>query len=442
MTDVNSSPSERPRTTESIGPVETDSVQGGRVALTVTAVLIVLWACYSLNGFRGWWVPIALSDDDAGAAVRQFVFAGSAVVSLAVLWLSRRVWRTFCSQWPIVLLGAWLVVSVSYSDLPSTTAKRAILFLCGSITAVTVVAISDDPMRRVARLIVGVTGVAAWVSLAWMVAFAPEITTNPARSGLAGISNHPNTLAPALAIGLVMALGTPMGSGLGALWRVASAAGCALALALTTSITSIGLGVVSVALYAALRLPAYWKTLAALVLAGGVAGAMIWGTDRIAEELLGSVGRDTSMSGRGDLWGIVWAEARQTPVFGNGWGAFWIEGRGRDLVGTWNPRQSHNAYIDVILDVGFIGLALFAVLIAVPARTLFMCQSRVSDPFDRSVAAAMLSVLFSLLAVYGLQQSFLGKVDAFAFACVLLICAAGLERSRRERVASPKSEAS
>jgi len=394
----------------------------------VTAALVVLWACYSLNGFRGWWVPITLSDDNSGAAIRQALFAGSAALSVGILWVRGVAWDTVRSQWRLMVLAGWLVASVLYSDLPSITLKRAILFVCGTITAVTFVAVARDPLRRVARLLVGITGGAAWMSIVWMVALSPAITTNPARPGLAGISNHPNTLAPALAIGLVLALGTPLRGKTGLAWRVAAALGCAVALGLTTSVTSIGLGLIATALYFALRLPAYWKTLATLIVIGVGVLVSLWGVDQIAADLLGSIGRDTSMSGRGDLWGIVWSEAQKAPVFGNGWGAFWTEGKGRDLVGTWNPRQSHNAYLDVVLDIGFIGLSLFGLLLVPVLWKLSKTIAGHTDPEKKSIAAAMLAAMLGLLTVYGLQQSFLGKVDAFAFSCVLLISAAALER--------------
>lgn len=401
----------------------------GEVAAWLTTIMFLLWCCYSLNGFRGWWQPIELSDENSGAAIRQVLFGGGALVSLLILWMRGEIWDTIREQWRLMLLGAWLLLTVAYSELPATTAKRAALFVCGTIMAVTIVAVARDPLRRVGGMIILITGLAAWLSIMWWLFFPEAITTNPGRPGLAGISNHPNTLAPALAIGLIASL-----SGLGgrrtALCLV-SALGCGLALVLTWSITSLGMAFVALLVFVTLLLPSYWRALGIVVCAGAAVGVVLLGLSQVRDSVLDGLGRDASMSGRDALWEAIVNRIWTSPVFGQGWGAFWIEGRGRELVGTWNPRQSHNAYLDVLLDLGFVGLGLF-VLVLVPAIwRLYKIWSTPGNP-NRVLAAAMIAVMAGLLLVYAFQQSFLGKVDAFAFAIMLLICTASTASVAKE----------
>ena len=386
----------------------------------VMGTLLGLWACYSLNGFRGWWQPITLSDANEGAAIRQVLFAGSALVSLIVLYARGQVWASLKRQWMLLLMAGWMVLSVGYSDLASRTAKRAILACCGITTAAAVAIACRGSVATLGRWLGVVCSVAGGVSLLWMVAFAPEITTNPGRPGLAGISNHPNTLAPALAIGVVLQLAVPATTRMGGLAKWSGVAACSVALVLTGSVTSMGLGLLALSVYAVLRLPSYWKALAAILVAAAVVGVVFIGVDRLMADSLGAMGRDESMSGRDDLWGAVWETARTKLVFGHGWGAFWTEGKGRELVGTWNPRQSHNAYIDVVLDLGLVGGLIFTLLLGGTAWRLTR-QLRTST--ESPQAAAALAVLVALLASYAFQQSFLGKVDAFPFIVVLLIAA-------------------
>ena len=385
----------------------------------MTTGLIVLWCTYSLNGFRGWWVPISLSDGDSGSAIRQALFAGSAMVSVCVLWLSRRFWSVMSSQWPLALLAAWLMLTTLYSDLPSTTAKRSILFACGAATAVVAGGLARFPLRDTSTVLVAITTIAAWMSLLWWIVLPQDISTNPGRPGLAGISNHPNTLAPAMAIGLVLALGLDRHR---RSLRIAALLGCGIALILTGSVTSIFACLVSLAVYASLHVSPYWRMVACVVACGFAAAVVLLDSDAIAQAMLGSVGRDTSMSGRSDLWSTVWSEVRQAWVFGHGWGAFWIEGRGRELVGTWNPRQSHNAYLDVLLDLGVVGLVVCALAIGRPVLGLARFWKSTTGA-DRHAAAASLSLFAGLFGVYALQQSFIGKVDAFAFIAILLLLA-------------------
>lgn len=398
----------------------------------VSLVLLILWCTYSLNGFRGWWQPIQLSDGDAGSGVRQMLFAGSAVVSLLLLFVSRRVWDTGRAQSVLALIAVWLLMSMLYSDQPSTTLKRAILFGCGSLTAATFVALSKQPLQRTAQSILGICSAAALVSIAWMVAFPAEITTNPGRPGLAGISNHPNTIAPAFAIGLTLALGYPTRTfRTRALVKAICLPACAVALALTTSVTSILFGLICCAVLVVLLLPAYWKTAITFLAGAFGAGIAIVGPDRVRSWILDGINRDETMSGRGELWSIIGSKVREAPFFGRGWGAFWTEGRGRELVTTWNPRQSHNAYLDVMLDVGLIGLAIFALLIIPLVLRLIWNWAKNNTDTPRSVIASLIAIVLGLFTVYALQQSFIGKVDSFAFITLLLVLASVAEESRR-----------
>ena len=131
------------------GPVDAPAL-----LLGLTAAVLALWATYSLNGFRGWWVPIKLSDDDAGAALRQVLFAGSAVVSVGVLYAGGLLWRTLRRHWPLIALVAWISFSTLYSELPSLTAKRSILLACGTTMMLGVVAVARDPIGRITAAII------------------------------------------------------------------------------------------------------------------------------------------------------------------------------------------------------------------------------------------------------------------------------------------------
>lgn len=397
----------------------------GRWATVLTTALFVLWCAYSLNGFRGWWVPITINDADAGSGIRQVLFLGSALISALMLWITGQVWGTIRAQWPLLVLGVWMVASAAYSELPATTIKRSVLFGCGCVTAATVAGMAHDPLRFVARLLAGVASSAALLSIAWWALFPAGVTTNPMRPGLAGISNHPNTLGPALALGVVWCLAAPWGGRWELPIRLGSALLCATALVMTTSITSLGLGLVGLGLFLVFVISAYTRVVVALGAALALLGGSLIGLSRIGDSMLGSVGRDATMSGRGELWSLIAAEIRETPLFGRGWGAFWTEGKGRELVGTWNPRQSHNAYLDVILDLGILGALLFAVVVGSVVVLLF--REYVRGTGRRVLCAGLLTGVVSLLAIYAWQQSFLGKVDSFPFISMIVIATAALQ---------------
>lgn len=408
--------------------------------LWLVVPLLTLWATYSLNGFRMPVQPIELSDSDAGSAMRQALYAGSACAAMLYAWMSGRLWWVIRTQWRLVALAAWLGLTVLYSDLPSTTLKRVILFTCGACTASVAVSCFRRPVRDAAFAVFLMGAGAAVVSLVWMVVFPPGVTTNPARPGLAGISNHPNTLAPALAIAVTLGIGIPMEKPSASLAKWAGVFCCALALFLTGSVTSILMALVCVLSYAAIMATAYWRVVFGL-LAGVIATFVgLLGPARVSAMLFSSVGRDASMSGRDALWASVIERVTQAPLFGSGWGAFWVEGRGRELVSTWNPRQSHNAYLDVLLDTGVVGGVFFALFLVPAAGVIWAQRQKQQPPAEASPAAAVLGVASGLFLIYGLQQSFVGKVDAFAFIAVLLCAVAAMEaRGRMLSAALPLS---
>ncbi len=398
----------------------------------VPVIVCVLWACYSLNGFRGWWVPITLSDGDAGSIIRQILFLGSAGLIAGSLWISGRVWSCVRAHWRFALLALWLVLTTLYSQAPELTLKRAVLFSCGAVATAGMMELVRDPLRFVSRILTYIPAAAAWMSLLWWLVLPSTHTANPARSGLAGISNHPNTLAPALAIGVVMALALRPSSGIERVARALSITGCAVALGMTASVTSIMLGAVGAAVLVALLLPPYWRGVAGLVAAGMTASFFVIGADAISRSLLSSIGRDASFSGRDELWSIVIAKIQEAPVFGRGWGAFWTEGRGRELVSSWNPRQSHNAYLDVVLEVGLAGALVFIVTLGPGLWASFRRWRSHKGAEGRRVCAALMAIATGLFLVYALQQSFIGRVDAFAFYCVLLGTAALASQEKQE----------
>jgi exopolysaccharide production protein ExoQ len=81
-----------------------------------------------------------------------------------------------------------------------------------------------------------------------------------------------------------------------------------------------------------------------------------------ADIVLGPLGRDTSLTGRVPLWFAIGQSIGQQPLLGHGYALFWVHTSGSLLavVATgWNALSSQNGYLDLCLDLGLVGLALF-----------------------------------------------------------------------------------
>lgn len=68
--------------------------------------------------------------------------------------------------------------------------------------------------------------------------------------------------------------------------------------------------------------------------------------------------RDSSFTGRTDIWRAVLAVASRNPLLGVGYGAYW--GLQDEMIhSTLGVRESHSGYLDVYLECGMVGIILF-----------------------------------------------------------------------------------
>lgn len=67
------------------------------------------------------------------------------------------------------------------------------------------------------------------------------------------------------------------------------------------------------------------------------------------------LGRESTLTGRTEVWAILLAKAMEHPLIGYGYGGFWTQKLRQELISG-----GHNGYLDVILNIGFIGLFLLS----------------------------------------------------------------------------------
>ncbi|WP_104194439.1 O-antigen ligase [Cryobacterium sp. M25] len=128
------------------------------------------------------------------------------------------------------------------------------------------------------------------------------------------------------------------------------------------------------------RRPVYLVA-AASVVVGGV------GLVALTPQLLALLGKSADLTGRFDIWRSVAGLAAERPVFGWGWVSYWapwvepFEGLAvrRGVVYL----QAHNAWLDVWLQLGVLGLIIFA---AAVFSTLWRCWFLAVDRPRRALA--------------------------------------------------------
>ena len=85
----------------------------------------------------------------------------------------------------------------------------------------------------------------------------------------------------------------------------------------------------------------------------------------IPGELLALIGKDSTLTGRTDIWDALIYSIKQKPWLGFGYGVYWLDQLGPSyyvrLSLQWGVPTAHNGWIETWLSVGIVGVALFAV---------------------------------------------------------------------------------
>jgi O-antigen ligase len=147
-------------------------------------------------------------------------------------------------------------------------------------------------------------------------------------------------------------------------------------------------------------------TTAATLLATALLAATFFGAfDGREAQRVASMGRTDNteaLTGRVPLWHFIAEQLSGHELQGYGWGAFWLVERtitAHDVLG-WYPRHSHNAYLQIVVNLGIVGLVI-AFVIGVWALIRAARQVTLTGRPEFSALAAVLVGMF----VNGIAES-------------------------------------
>ncbi len=133
-----------------------------------------------------------------------------------------------------------------------------------------------------------------------------------------------------------------------------------------------------------------------IVFAGAI--IMLSGGESIVTSALG---RKSNLSGRTDIWAASIAAA-DNPIIGTGFESFWntnVEKVARSLPGYWeihNLVSAHNGYIQIYLDLGWIGVSLIAQIIISGYRDSIRAIRRAPELASLFLAYIATSTIYSI----------------------------------------------
>ncbi|UTP40087.1 O-antigen ligase family protein [Phenylobacterium sp. LH3H17] len=110
-----------------------------------------------------------------------------------------------------------------------------------------------------------------------------------------------------------------------------------------------------------------------------------------------ALGKDATFTGRTDIWNAVLRAHEAEPVLGYGYAAFW--GRQSDIANwirdalQWRVPSAHNGWLDLLIQLGLVGVGIFAAIFAISLLTAVVRHQRLGDGYWATL----------FLAVYSLQ---------------------------------------
>jgi exopolysaccharide production protein ExoQ len=142
-----------------------------------------------------------------------------------------------------------------------------------------------------------------------------------------------------------------------------------------------------------------------------------------AGSLLHSIGRNSTLTGRTEIWSAVLAQ-HTNPILGTGFESFWM---GNRMQSVWDMSQvgieeAHNGYLEFYVNLGLIGLALLGILIVDGYRN-------VAESFRRDPQAGRLRVaLFTGAVIYNFTEAGFRMMTPMWVGFLLVITAAPAQR--------------
>jgi exopolysaccharide production protein ExoQ len=379
---------------------------------------------------KGLWIPVIylllagsrsvsawLGNAPRDAANGVYSSPVDAAVSLGLLALAamvlstrgRKVWELLRGNGPTLLFYSYAALSILWSDFPGVTFKhwtKAVV----DVMMVLIVLTDSDPVMAVKRLLTRAGFVLIPLSLL-LCKYYPALGRRPTRSNFiqyVGVTDQKNQL------GMICLI-----FGLGSLWYFLKAYRDGKRLTRTRQLVAHGamLGIVAWLLQMSNSMTA----LACFVLAGAVmalasrrspakpvrvhllAAAAVCSAFFalfVARSLVEVLGRDQTLTGRTEIWHVLPGLVRN-PWVGAGYETFLVGPRLMELRLIFEDtfQEAHNGYLEVYLNLGWVGVSLFALLVITGYQ-------KVVAAFRREPAVGSLRLAFFVaIVIYAMTEA-------------------------------------
>lgn len=290
--------------------------------------------------------------------------------------------RQLKMNWALILLLAYCTASLLWSDFPGIVIKRFVQFV-GVLSILVIVAhFHHQRIERLILIILVAGFVVCGLSIVFSVA-VPSIGIETAVGiegtwkGIVGQKNLLGMFSAATCYATVYCVTRraihPVFAG-----GIFLTAGVCLVMSRSSS--SATLFMLATGLYLLLRkdfIRSYAPIIRFLLVLGTLA-CVVWlgfffanGHFPAITDLLtpfaAIFGKSADLTGRGDIWELMWRSIEQRPLLGVGFSSFWLGpgGPSQFIVDElqWGVPSAHNGYLEVINELGWVGFLFFLLTI-------------------------------------------------------------------------------
>jgi exopolysaccharide production protein ExoQ len=303
---------------------------------------------------------------------------------------------------PILIFFAYCAISIAWSDYSFVSFKRWTKGV-GDIVMVLIILTDPQPRAALKRLFSRLTFILVPLSVLF-IKYYPELgreyniwSWRPSFSGVTTQKNLLGMLCLVLGIGTVWQILTTLRQTRNWKWtRQLTAHFAILAMifwlfGVANSMTSLACFLVAAGLVVVLSLGNLrkWPVVVHVFVAVAIAVPMIVLFSGLGGSVVESLGRDPTLTGRTGIWDAVLAVSGN-PFLGTGYESFWLGDR---LIRVWNMtvdglQEAHNGYLELYLNLGWIGISLLAGLIVAGYRNVVVALK--NDQFSAILRLGLL----------------------------------------------------
>jgi exopolysaccharide production protein ExoQ len=403
--------------------------EGVSAAVWIPTLWFAILASRPLSNWLGGARPESPDYSLAGSPIDALFFLSMIVAASVVVSNRKPNWASFFSRnWPILLFYSYLLVSVVWAADPFVSFKRWFKEV-GNIIVAMVILTESNPQQAFRAVFVRCGYLLIPLSFVF-IRYFPDLgriyNIHSGEMQAIGVTFQKNSLGAMILVTALVILWDlaekklqPMRKKGRARFdlflRLAVLLLGVYLLRLCDSKTSLVCLALGGALLVATRIPALKGGIRKLGLWTPVIVLLLYLIDSlfaVKESVLHSLGRDSTFTGRTDVWQVLLG-LHTDPIFGTGFCSFWSDKHYLSQLPDWVAYSAHNGYLEVYIDGGLVGVSLLVLLLC---ATTF----RISKELRSGATYAVLRyVALTAAVVANFSESYFARMAPVGFLFIL-----------------------